>query len=151
MEHTSSLKSIISSYLRIILVLLAIYLWNGSVTFRFLFCWGSLAQYTTHPHSGRASSSVSECAERQFSKIITTPNTPPRRHCLADEAEGEGNGVSKYVSRSEPYWARVASSSERWRSNMCLTSSSSGCHYGGVEEDASNNLCSSGEFHAQED
>ncbi len=25
------------------------------------------------------------------------------------------------------------------------------CHYGGVEEDASNNLCSSGEFHAQED
>ncbi len=25
------------------------------------------------------------------------------------------------------------------------------CHYGGVEEDASNILCSSGEFHAQED
>ncbi len=33
-------------------------------------------------------------------------NTSPR-HCLADEAEGEGDGVAKYVSRPEPYWAHV--------------------------------------------
>ncbi len=32
-----------------------------------------------------------------------------------------------------------------------LTSAAPWCHYGGVEEDASNNLCSSGELHAQED
>ncbi len=34
-------------------------------------------------------------------------------------------------------------------SNMCPVAPL--CHYGEVEEDASNNLCSSGEFHAQED
>ncbi len=44
-----------------------------------------------------------------------------------------------------------ASSSGRWRSTMCLTSSSSVMSLWRSEEDASNNLCSSGEFHAQED
>ncbi len=45
------------------------------------------------------------CAERQFSNIITTPNTPSRWHCLA--AEGEDDGVAKYISTPEPYWAHV--------------------------------------------
>ncbi len=46
-------------------------------------------------------------AERQFSNIISTPNTPQRWHCLADEAEAEGDGVAKYVSRPEPHCAHV--------------------------------------------
>ncbi len=47
-------------------------------------------------------------------------------YCLADEAEVEGDGVAKYVSRPEPYWAHVGSSSSgRGRSTMCQTSSSS--------------------------
>ncbi len=40
------------------------------------------------------------------------PKQPPQTHhqddnCLADEAEGDGDGVAKYVSRPEPYWAHV--------------------------------------------
>ncbi len=42
--------------------------------------------------------------QKLFSNI-TTPNTLPRWHCLA--AEGEGDGVAKYVSRPELYWAHV--------------------------------------------
>ncbi len=50
------------------------------------------------------------------------PTQPPQNdNCLA----AEGDGVAKYVSRTEPYWARGASSTVRWRSTMCLTSSSS--------------------------
>ncbi len=43
--------------------------------------------------------------QKLFSNI-TTPNTPPPDdNCLA--AEGKGDGVAKYVSRPEPYWAHV--------------------------------------------
>ncbi len=42
--------------------------------------------------------------QKLFSNI-TTPNTPQDDNCLA--AEAEGDGVAKYVSRPEPYWAHV--------------------------------------------
>ncbi len=45
--------------------------------------------------------------QKLLSNIITTPNTPQDDSCLAAEAEGEGDGVAKYVSRPEPYLAHV--------------------------------------------
>ncbi len=57
-------------------------------------------------------------------KLFSTQ--PPQTHCQNDNClAAEGDGVVKYVSRTEPYWARGASSTVRWRSTMCLTSSSS--------------------------
>ncbi len=35
------------------------------------------------------------------------PKHTTRWHCLADEANVEGDGVAKYVSSPEPYWAHV--------------------------------------------
>ncbi len=56
------------------------------------------------------------------------PTSPPQTHHQDDNslvAEGEGDGVAKYVSRPEPYWAHVGHpQAGRWRSTMCLTSSS---------------------------
>ncbi len=43
--------------------------------------------------------------QKLFSNITSTPNTPPRWHCLA--AEGEGDWVAKYDSRPETNWAHV--------------------------------------------
>ncbi len=39
--------------------------------------------------------------------ITTTPTHRQDDNCLAAEGEGEGDGVAKYVSRPEPYWALV--------------------------------------------
>ncbi len=47
--------------------------------------------------------SLQKLCRTAVSNIITTPNTPQDDSCLADEAEGEGDGVAKYVSRPEPY------------------------------------------------
>ncbi len=91
------------------------------------------------------------------SETVFQHNNHPQTHhqddnCLADEAEGEGDGVAKYVSRPEPYWAHVGHPQAEGGEAPCvLHPAAPWCHYGGVEEDASNSLCSSDEFHAQED
>ncbi len=83
--------------------------------------------------------------QKLFSNI-TTANTPPRWQLICC-----WRWLSGQVCLQT--WTLLstcgASSSGRWRSTVCLTSSSSVMSL--VEEDASNNLCSSGEFHAQED
>ncbi len=55
---------------------------------------------------------------------ITTPNTPPRWQLPCCWRWRWWSGQALYVSRPEPYWACGASSSRRWRSTMCLASSS---------------------------
>ncbi len=45
--------------------------------------------------------------QKLFSNITTTPNTPPRWQLPCFWRWGEGDGVAKYVSRPEPYWAHV--------------------------------------------
>ncbi len=47
-------------------------------------------------------------------------------HCLAKEAEGKGDGLTKYVSRPKPYWASVGHpQTEGGKAQGLLTSSSS--------------------------
>ncbi len=47
-------------------------------------------------------------------------------HCLAKEAEGKGDGLTKYVFRPKPYWASVGHpQTEGGRAQGLLTSSSS--------------------------
>ncbi len=58
------------------------------------------------------------CAEQQFSNIITTPNTLPRWCWLADEAEGDGG--AKHISRPEPYWAHVGHPQEEGGEAPCV-------------------------------
>ena len=43
----------------------------------------------------------------QYSDMITTPTHLQDDHCLAKEAEGEGDGLVKHASRPKPYWASV--------------------------------------------
>ncbi len=72
-------------------------------------------------------------------------------HCLAKEAEGKGDRLAKHVSRPKPYWASVGilkqKVEERKVSNIHQLRD---VRHGGVEEDSSGNLWSSGELHAQE-
>ncbi len=72
-------------------------------------------------------------------------------HCLAKEAEGKGDGLAKHVSRPKPYWVSVGhpqtEGGERKVSNIHQLHD---VVMGGVEEDSSGNLWSSGELHAQE-
>ncbi len=60
------------------------------------------------------------CAERQFSNIIMTPNTPPRWQLPCCEADGEGDGVAKYVSRPESYWAHVGHPQAEGGEALCV-------------------------------
>ncbi len=87
--------------------------------------------------------------QKLFSNI-TTPNTPPRWQLPCCWMWRWWSGQVCLQT-----WTLLstcgASSSGRWRSTMCLTSSSCVMSWWGVEEDASNNPCSSGEVHAQED
>ncbi len=88
--------------------------------------------------------------QKLFSNITTTPNIPPRWQlpCCWSWRWWCGQVCLRT-------WTLLstcgASSSGRWRSTMCLSSSSSVMSLWRSEEDASNNLCSSGEVRAQED
>ncbi len=81
--------------------------------------------------------------QKLFSNI-TTPNTPPRWHCLADEADP----YSPDLNPIERMWGILKWKMEKHHvSNIQLL-----CDVTTEEEeDASNNMCSSSEFHAQED
>ncbi len=57
--------------------------------------------------------------QKLFSIITTTQTHRQDDNCLA--AEGEGDGVAKYVSRPEPYWVHVGHpEAQAWRNAMCL-------------------------------
>ncbi len=72
-------------------------------------------------------------------------------HCLAKEAEGKGDGLAKHVSRPKPYWASVWHPQIEGGGVQGLEHPPGPwCRQGGVEEDSSGNLWSSGELHAQE-
>ncbi len=72
-------------------------------------------------------------------------------HCLAKETEGKGDGLAKYVSRPKPYWEYVGHPQmEGGGAQGIWHPPALWCRHGGVEEDSSSNLWSSGELHAQE-
>ncbi len=72
-------------------------------------------------------------------------------HFLAKEAEGKGDGLAKHVSRPKPYCASVGHPQTKGGGAQgLLHPPAPWCRHGGVEEDSSGNLWSSGEFHAQE-
>ncbi len=73
------------------------------------------------------------------------------KHCLAKEAEGKGDELAKHVSRPKPYWASVGHpQTEGGGAQGLQHPPAPWCRHGGVEEDFSGNLWSSGELHAQE-
>ncbi len=86
--------------------------------------------------------------QKLFSNKTTSPNTPPRWQLPCCWRWWCGQVCLQT-------WTLLstcgASTSGRWRSTMCLSSSSAVMSLWRSEEDASNNLCSSGELHAQED
>ncbi len=72
-------------------------------------------------------------------------------HCLAKETEGKGDGLAKHVSRPKPYWEYVGHPQmEGGGAQGLWHPPAPWCRHGGVEEDSSSNLRSSGELHAQE-
>ncbi len=72
-------------------------------------------------------------------------------HCLAKEFEGKGDGLAKHVSRPKPYWASVGHpKTEGGGAQGLWHPPTPWCRHGGVEEDSSGNLWSSGELRDQE-
>ncbi len=72
-------------------------------------------------------------------------------HWLAKEAKSKGDGLAKHVSRPKPYWASVGHpQAEGGGAQGLLHPPAPWCRHGGVEEDSSGNLWSSGELHSQE-
>ncbi len=72
-------------------------------------------------------------------------------HCLAKEAESEGDGLAKHVSRLKPYWASVGHPQTEGGGVQGLQHPPAlWCCHGGVKKDSSGNLWSSGELPAQE-
>ncbi len=61
--------------------------------------------------------------QKLFSIITTTPKHSQDDNWLT--AEGEGDGVAKYVSRPEPYWVHVGHPQAEGGEAPCRTSSSS--------------------------
>ncbi len=72
-------------------------------------------------------------------------------HCLANETEGKGYGLSKHVSRPKLYRASVGyPQTEGGGAQGLKHRPAPWCRHGGVEEDFNGKLWSSGELHAQE-
>ncbi len=112
--------------------------------------WGAVVHWGKHGFQHVLWHSEAEDDALPSETVFQHNNHPQTHHqddnCLADEAEGEGDGVAKYVSRLNPIehmWGILKRKVEKHHvsniQQLC------GCHYGGVEEDACNNLCSSGD------
>ena len=72
-------------------------------------------------------------------------------HCFTEEAEGKGDGLGKHISRLEPNRTSLEDPQAEGggaQSLKCLPAPR--CHHGGVEENSSSYLWSSGKLYAQE-